>query len=1501
MGGACCAGEQAVAPKKTMKDAGFKINTDKKDKAAKKKELMAQSKKKGGGANWYQNGAGMEEIEVDTKVLKPVLRGSLAIKSWEEGLSEQQCIALMGDQGVQGWDALKRELGDVLELRASELKDSRPSKHRTGSVRFRDQAEHIAALQELGVKTDQCPDRLKAAHQTLARALLKLIDPASNKTFESRYCAQGSHDEKSFRSSLEQVLGEAAAGGLPELCVELLTDFIFLEEMCVANMFDQLHAALTLSITETDETDEQRNNMSEIQYLLKEHHAELQRSPTVLIQAAANMWEGSCPVEMAKQIQNDPLVERRMLRTNGKEMESRSWLKQWSVANRRVPAHRGFRMEKPVSCMTLREDYLAIGLDAGYIPPKGVAPINRSKDSLVPSVGKLILLDIVTEEVIASLDFNGTVASIIWHPDGSCIFAVAGAELFTVELRVEEDGVTKLIPNFGADHGKMVPTVVGNSSSLMMVGTKDGSILVDPLPAPQQPARPLGHRIKAPAGTHPAPVSAAVFWTAGRDYMMASGATDGSLRLWDVTIGTQLAQLQSTGGSINTLGFFQPSKAGVRRMSISLDSHKSSYTVAEMETKISTLFGMIDKDHNGLIDPAEATAVCPKEFVPECIAQCDKDSDGFVNLDEFVEAYIKQWDPTENKYHTDKEIQEIQVLCEEHTGSSSTYKSEIPMELPTIEEERAEDAEADEAAKNASQASTESKQIEMEKQISELTTQLADQTKAVAEAAGEIYDVMLEAKMRQDAYKVQAWQKMFSQGDVESTLLEKTAQDMHDLSAEVTKESIEQQLEDLASQVETAVTTKLEVEQVIKKKELTGRVGGWLLCGADSSALEVWDLSLALSTGATQRAEVAHATAVAAAKAAEEKFGSSEINLTKANEEFEEAEAALRVKQSNVQQMGCVQARTAAKKAERTVEVAAAHAERCDMKVTLFSRELEMAKEHQKDLKERKDAAGIPLCSQPLLGLDEGHLGPIMSMSVCAKTGLVATGSSDRGVVIANAAKGWAVNNHLAGHGAAATAVQLLGCGKIVTGSMDATVRLWPMSKEQGEQLVSEFKYTKEDDKIKAVIAREDSESDKAKELRKKQNVYQQKTAKGKVKDEASGFALLAKKKEEKIMAAAKCAGKPHWKDVQCVAVSPDNLSAATGSLDCTVKLWSYMAMKPRITLGEDLKGRIYERHTMRVTGVVFGHDSEHVASCSDDGQIIIWDTVTGERLVTVRPWEESNAPTEVKARSQKDVEDLINRREEAHKAAAVAEPETGPGCLWIRWSPTDDDLIAVGTVDGKTLLLSEYDLLNEATGSHQAVAVAVKGGFGGHEGAINAGQFMPAGDAIATGGEDGNVRIWDVQNSQCFEDPERATLQMFFSAVGDLPVTALAFTVDGKYLAVGGLGGVIHVWDVADAYRKFQMAGHSGPVRCLMYNQDSARLSSGSDDRMMLEWDMNATERDNTPTVFRCVQAPCLGRVTDLTYAEHGRAVVIAAQTGLWTVEQCKNAKAPNVNTNTF
>ena len=94
-------------------------------------------------------------------------------------------------------------------------------------------------------------------------------------------------------------------------------------------------------------------------------------------------------------------------------------------------------------------------------------------------------------------------------------------------------------------------------------------------------------------------------------------------------------------------------------------------------------------------------------------------------------------------------------------------------------------------------------------------------------------------KLFDEAVTVKGWRRLMAEADMNGSSFEKTAQDVHDLSSLMTKEVLEKQIEQLAASIEQAALKKLELEALVKKKELGSSVGGWLLCGSESSALEV--------------------------------------------------------------------------------------------------------------------------------------------------------------------------------------------------------------------------------------------------------------------------------------------------------------------------------------------------------------------------------------------------------------------------------------------------------------------------------------------------------------------------------------------------------------------------------------------------------------------------------------------------------------------------------------
>ena len=78
---------------------------------------------------------------------------------------------------------------------------------------------------------------------------------------------------------------------------------------------------------------------------------------------------------------------------------------------------------------------------------------------------------------------------------------------------------------------------------------------------------------------------------------------------------------------------------------------------------------------------------------------------------------------------------------------------------------------------------------------------------------------------------------------------------------------------------------------------------------------------------------------------------------------------------------------------------------------------------------------------------------------------------------------------------------------------------------------------------------------------------------------------------------------------VHSVAFSPDGRTLASGSSDCTVKLWN-------VATGEVL--RTLNDHTDYVRSVAFSPDGRTLASASYDKMIKLWDVGTGEVLRTL-------------------------------------------------------------------------------------------------------------------------------------------------------------------------------------------------------------------------------------------------------------------------------------------
>jgi WD40 repeat protein len=114
---------------------------------------------------------------------------------------------------------------------------------------------------------------------------------------------------------------------------------------------------------------------------------------------------------------------------------------------------------------------------------------------------------------------------------------------------------------------------------------------------------------------------------------------------------------------------------------------------------------------------------------------------------------------------------------------------------------------------------------------------------------------------------------------------------------------------------------------------------------------------------------------------------------------------------------------------------------------------------------------------------------------------------------------------------------------------------------------------------------------------------------------------------------------------------------------------------------------------------------------------------------------------------------------------------------------------------------------------------------------------FSPDGKALASGGYDGTVRVWDVAAGKALGVPARAPTPANAPAASLPAVTALAFSPDGKALAVGCADAQLLLFNPADGKFLRALAGHTSAVSGLAFHPAGAVLASAGKDRTLRLW----------------------------------------------------------------
>jgi eukaryotic-like serine/threonine-protein kinase len=110
-----------------------------------------------------------------------------------------------------------------------------------------------------------------------------------------------------------------------------------------------------------------------------------------------------------------------------------------------------------------------------------------------------------------------------------------------------------------------------------------------------------------------------------------------------------------------------------------------------------------------------------------------------------------------------------------------------------------------------------------------------------------------------------------------------------------------------------------------------------------------------------------------------------------------------------------------------------------------------------------------------------------------------------------------------------------------------------------------------------------------------------------------------------------------------------------------------------------------------------------------------------------------------------------------------------------------------------------------------------------GHKSAIHSIAFNPDGTLLVSAGSNGNLKLWDFEAN--LKDPKAP--QSLTGRTG--AILNLAFSPDGRYLAYSGTDKTVRIWDVESGIGFITFRGHTGAVESVQFSPDGQRLVSCS------------------------------------------------------------------------
>jgi WD40 repeat protein/uncharacterized membrane protein len=303
-----------------------------------------------------------------------------------------------------------------------------------------------------------------------------------------------------------------------------------------------------------------------------------------------------------------------------------------------------------------------------------------------------------------------------------------------------------------------------------------------------------------------------------------------------------------------------------------------------------------------------------------------------------------------------------------------------------------------------------------------------------------------------------------------------------------------------------------------------------------------------------------------------------------------------------------------------------------------------------------------------------------------------------------------------------------------------------------------------------------------------------------------------------------------------CLAISHDGKTLATKgntSSGSDVFLWD-------VARGE-LHAALKMGHGRVVESLAFSPDDKSLAVGEDDDTVSLWDVETGKEIAKSRVWDGNFGLA--RATFLPDGKLLITFAEATDKVpfvlfkhwTATISSEAPPAPKEEKAAPRPA-APAAATPAPASAPKADVSATTRPTGGQAAEPLLLKG----HANPVTSLAFTPDGKTLATAGNDGEVKVWEVAGGK-----EQASFGR-----GSFEIFALAISPDGRLLAMaGGEGartsrrGTVRILEAASGKEVAKLEGHAARVRCVAFAPDGKTLATGSFDGAVKLWDVGAAK----------------------------------------------------------